>query len=297
MYESLYGFQEKPFSLIPDPRFFFVHSGCRLALCYLDYGILNQPGLILLTGEPGTGKTALLQKILLDHQDRLTAGFVTLTPKSEDPLLPWILMGLEVDVEKQSLHEMFQILKTFIIQKAKSGKPLLLVVDEAQNLHSSQLEELKMLSNLNDRPDMTLNIILAGHTELRGHLKRHQALALMQRIGIDFQLETLDLNNTILYIHHRLQVAGGSPHIFSEKAYEAVYRFTEGNTRLINQVCEISLVFGYAEQRKTITAELVINAAQERAKGGMLPLFLDWDMTRLIEEEKELKSSKPSFLS
>ena len=271
MYEKFYGFREKPFSLFPDPRFLFLNRRYQLGLNLLEYGVLNKNGMILLTGDPGTGKTTLLQTIIGMVDDRVAVGNVTFTPNNEPSLLPWVLQAFDIPGDRSlPSSELFHLVADFLGVLVQQDREGLLVVDEAQNLDSVRLEELRLLFNMNDRFKAVFQIVIAGHPSLRERLQHPQLQAFVQRIGTDFSLEPLDLSDTRAYIHHRLRTAGGSAEVFSEHACDLIYRYAQGNPRLINQLCEMSLVYGYSEHSPVISERLVTEAAQDRQQGGLL---------------------------
>ncbi len=269
MYQAFYGFQEKPFSLFPDQRFLFLNRRYKLALSLLEFGLLNHNGMIVLTGDPGTGKTTLLQKILSLAESSMIVGTLTFTHGRDESLLPWILRAYGVSCSSNELNVMFEAVSEFFSQVRREGKGLLLVVDEAQNLAVEKLEDLRLVFNLNEREGPVFQVLLAGHTQLRDQLKDSRLSAFRQRIGTDFSLEPLNAPDTVAYIRHRVQAAGGRVNLFSDSACEMVYRLTGGNPRLINQLCETSLVYGFSDQASLITEGLVLEAAQDRQDSGL----------------------------
>ena len=272
MYETFYGLREKPFSLFPDHRFLYLNRRYQLALSLLEFGVINQNGMILLTGDPGTGKTTLLQKILSTIDQGVTVGRLNFTHDKGQSLLPWVLQAFGLQADSEHAADLFQVFSAFLRAKGEEPHCVLLVVDEAQNLDAGKLEELRLLFNLNDRPGTVLQILLAGHTQLRERLQDPQLQAFVQRIGTDFSLEPFSRDDTHAYILHRVQGVGGSAGLFSDAACHLVYRCTQGNPRLINQLCDTSLLYGFSEQLRSISETIVAEAAKDRLKGGLLPL-------------------------
>ncbi len=161
----------------------------------------------------------------------------------------------------------------FIIDEYAHNRRVVLIVDEAQNMAADTLEELRMLSNVNADKDQALQVILVGQRELRDTLRRPDLVQFAQRIAVDYHLEALSEEETVDYIRHRLDVAGGNPSLFDEAACRAVYRYSNGVPRLINLLCDTALVYGYAEQCERIDSALVTDVAREKQQGGIFPTF------------------------
>jgi general secretion pathway protein A len=276
MYESFYQLRTKPFSLLPDPDFLYLGPKHKMALNLLEYGLLNQAGFIIITGEPGTGKTTLLQRILDESKDQFTIGMISNTHDALGTLTPWILRSFGQRTSGQEGTaidpvEAFQRFSEFLAQEEAQGRRVLLVVDEAQNLGPAMLEELRLLSNNNGKTQV-IQIILTGQPGLRTLLQRPDLMQFAQRVAVDYTLEPLSEDDTVAYIRHRIHVAGGAYPIFTEQACRLVHRLTGGTPRLINQVADTALAYGFAEQHRWVTAGLLGQAAQDRGKGGILPL-------------------------
>ena len=167
MYESFYGFREKPFSLLPDPGFLYFTRKHRLALAMLEYGLANQAGFTVISGDIGTGKTTLIRHLLNSLDQELTIGLITNTHQSIGELMQWVLLAFDLDYRDKSPVEMYRMLVDFVIEQYAQGRRTVLIVDEAQNLAVETLEELRMLSNINADKDQVLQIVLVGQPELR----------------------------------------------------------------------------------------------------------------------------------
>ncbi len=273
MYQAFYGFRQKPFTLLPDPSFLFLNKKHRLALSMLQYGLLSEAGFTVITGEIGSGKTTLVRYVLEEIGDNLTVGSVTNTYRSFDELLQWVLLAFNLEYRGKSKVELFQALLDFMVQEYEKNRRTVLIIDEAQNLEPEALEELRMLSNINTDSNQVLQLVLVGQPGLRETLQRPDLHQFAQRIGVEYHLERLDLEETWQYIRHRLTVAGGDPNLFDTKGCAAIYYYTQGTPRLINVLCDTALVCGFAEQITRISAELIGEVIRDKAMGGIFPLI------------------------
>lgn len=272
MYETFYGFREKPFSLLPDAGFLYLSRQHRMALTLLEYGLMNQAGFTVISGDIGTGKTTLIRQLLNQVDSDLRIGLISNTHKTFGDLMQWIALAFDLPHSGKNKVELYQDFMDFIIREYAQGRRTVLIVDEAQNMSAETLEELRMLSNVNADKDQVLQIILVGQRELRETLQRPDLVQFAQRIGVDFHLEPLNAQETRDYIAHRCKTAGGKPDLFSDQACELVYRFTGGVPRLINLLCDTVLVYGYAEQRQRLDASLVRDVARDKQKSGLFPI-------------------------
>jgi type II secretory pathway predicted ATPase ExeA len=272
MYEPFYGLREKPFALTPDPAFLFLAKRHRHALTMLEYVLMEASGFALITGEVGCGKTTVVRHFLESTPRPLNVGFITNTHPGFGPLLPWIMEALGMEIGQGGPSEQYRGFVSHIKREYEAGRRAVLVIDEAQNLGVTGLEELRVLSNLNAGKHMLLQTILIGQPELRAMLGLLQLRQLAQRIAIDHHLEALRQEETVAYIRHRLTVAGGRPDIFTPEALELVHDCTGGVPRLVNLVCDTALVYGFSDQQTIIAPELVEQVVADRASGGLLPL-------------------------
>src|SRR5262245_5329298 len=296
MYESFYNLRTKPFALLPDSDFLYPGSMHRAAYSILEYGLLNEAPFLVLTGEPGMGKTSLLQKLISEHGENHSIGLVTNARYDIEHLLPWILLSLGLSQKQLDPVEAYHVFTEFLIQKSKQHRRVILIIDEAQSLGAELLEELRLLSNLNDGKTLKLQIILSGQPDLHTLLQRIDMTQFAQRIVVDFHLEPLSEAETGHCIRHRLKIAGGHPSVFTNKACALVHRLTRGTPRLINQVCDVALTYGFAEQARVITSKLVAQAAFDRSKGGILPLAVREELKALAgapEDTTEIDSTPP----
>lgn len=269
MYEASYGLRQKPFALLPDPRFLYASKTHKVALNLLEYGLAEQTGFLVLTGEVGTGKTTLTRHLLNLVEDEVVAGLVPPSYPSLDELLKWILLAFELEYQGKDRVEQQKLFIDFLIARYAEGKRCVLIVDEAQHLGPEALEQLRMFSNVNSGPDHLLQFILVGQPELRAMLQKPQMRQFVQRIAVHYDLQPLTRDETARYIRHRLEVAGGSREIFADAACEAVHYFSKGVPRLINALCDLALVHGFADEQPQIGIDLVIEAAIARSVGGL----------------------------
>ena len=265
MYETFYGFTGKPFQLNPDPAFFFGSRQHRRAMAYLEYGLHQNEGFIVVTGEVGAGKTTIVRSLLdkLDPQQVVAGNLVSTQLDAEDTLrLVASSFGLRTkDIEKSDL---LLALEAFLASVCQQGKRALLIVDEAQNLTPRAVEELRMLSNFQIETHAMLQSFLVGQPEFRRTMQSPHMLQLRQRVIAACHIGPMDLDETRGYVEHRLKCVGwkGNPH-FQPSAYEAIFRATGGIPRRINAVCDRMLLSGYLAGKQDFTGEDVDMVARE----------------------------------
>ena len=199
-------------------------------------------------------------------------GLISNTHTSFGELLEWILLAFNIDYSGKDKVGMYKAFVDFLIREYASNRRAILIIDEAQNMSHQALEELRMLSNVNAEKDQVLQVILVGQPGLREHLRDPSLEQFAQRIAVDYHLGTLGLEETRNYIHHRIEVAGGDPELFTDEACEVVFQHSGGTPRLINILCDTTLVYGYAEQSARIDARLVNDVARDKQAGSILPL-------------------------
>ena len=254
MYEEFYELNEKPFSLTPDPRFFFLSENHREAFEHLLYGIREKEGFILITGEVGTGKTTLCRTLLTRIESQATDTALIFNPLlSEQELLQCILSDFGIRSKATTKKGLLDELNQFLLHQQAVNRHSVLIIDEAQALSLPVLEEIRILSNLETEKEKLLQIILVGQVELAEQLALPRLRQLNQRISIRYRLRPLRKEEVPRYIQHRLLVAGASGAIhFSPGALKQIYRYSQGIPRLINLACDRALLAGYAEQRRDI---------------------------------------------
>jgi type II secretory pathway predicted ATPase ExeA len=271
MYEKFYGLTEKPFALRPDARFLFLGKHHERALLLMEYGLENEASFLLITGEIGAGKTTLIRCLLDRMDEKLTVGLMSHTSRTSGRILQWVCLAFGLDVQGKDDVVLYDDLTHFLINVYARGKRAVLIVDAAQNLGSERLEELRLLSNLNADHDFLLQMIIVGQPELRALMQSSRLKQLAQRIGADYHIGGLSLGETIQYVQHRLTVAGGSEDIISLEAIRMAYASSRGIPRLINQLCDTALVYGYADQRPVIDEQLMREVIRDRMRGGIFP--------------------------
>ncbi|QKT02481.1 AAA family ATPase [Ectothiorhodospiraceae bacterium 2226] len=269
MYEEFYNFEEKPFSLLPDPGFLYLTKKHRMALTMLQYGLINQAGFTVVVGEIGAGKTTLVRQLLKDVDQDVTIGLVSNTHGPFSEVMQWILLAFNLDYRGKDKVELFHAFAEFMIEEYTQNRRTVLIIDEAQNLSPEALEELRMLSNINADKDQLLQLILIGQPGLKDTLGLPQLQQFAQRVAVDYYLGAMDVEETWGYIQHRVSIAGGSPDLFDTRACAAVHYYARGVPRLVNVLCDAALVFGYAEERERIDAELVCRVVRDRSTGGI----------------------------
>lgn len=264
MYEQFYELSRRPFSLTPDPDFLFLSKNHAVALAMLEYGVQGQAALSLITGEVGSGKTTLIRHILRTIERQFTVGVITNTHRSFGDLLTWVLSAFGLEPGSRDKVVMYRQFVDFVAQEHVSGRRVVLIVDEAQNMDVETLEELRLLSNVNVGDELLVQLLLVGQPELADTLRRPDLSQFAQRISVEYHIHGLDFAATRNYIDHRLKVAGAKAEIFDRYACAAVYYYSRGIPRSINNICDMALVYGYAEEAKPITAEVILEVVRTK---------------------------------
>ena len=265
MYKNFYGLKENPFNVNPDPRFLFLTQQIEEALTGLMYGIQTRKGFITLTGEVGTGKTTLINRLLdwLHHRKARTA-FLFNSRMNSNQLLDFILAEFDIPCDSKSKSQQLMKLNHWLLDRYRLGETVVLVIDEAQNLTYPVLEEIRLLTNLETSTEKLVQIVLSGQPELEEKLKLPQLRQLRQRIMLRCKTAPLSREQTHLYVAERLKIAGaaGGP-IFSTQTVDTIHLYSLGIPRVINLLCEHSLVNAFVEQQRPIQPKIVEDVARE----------------------------------
>jgi len=265
MYKKFFGLKENPFNVNPDPRYLYLTPNTQEALACLTYGIETRKGFILLTGEVGTGKTTLINKLLeWLHKERVFTAFVFNPRLSVSQFFDFMMADFGIPCESRQKGQMLLKLNQWLLDRYQAGERAVLVVDEAQNLSPQMLEEIRLLTNLETSTEKLLQIVLAGQPELEQKLNQPQLRQLRQRITLRAKTRQLTLEETQGYIQERMRIAGAeNPDIFSPEAIVAVHRFARGIPRVTNLLCEHALVSSFADQKNPVPAEIVEDVARD----------------------------------
>jgi general secretion pathway protein A len=272
MYLTFYGLAEKPFNATPDPRFLYMSPGHREALAQLLYGTQERKGFIVLIGKVGTGKTTLLHSLVQRLDGQSAVAFVVNSALPFDDLLEYICEDLGIPKAGPSRAQRLIALNNFLIARERAGQNTVLIVDEAQNLDVTTLEQIRLLSNFETPSSKLLQILLVGQPELKARLDRPELRQLKQRVGLRCQIPPLTPEQTRAYVRTRLRIAGARDlGVFTDAAIDRITAYAGGVPRLINTVCDHCLLFGYADQKRRIERNTVNRAIEYLEEGTRLP--------------------------
>jgi general secretion pathway protein A len=271
MYEAFYQLREKPFSILPDPALTYWGRMHSMAYTMLEFGVMNNAGFTIITGEIGSGKTTLVRHLLKKISPGITSGLISNSPQGRQELLQWILMSFQQPFNGD-YPTLFKRLQDYLYGQYAGGRRSILIVDEAQNLGSEALEHLRMLSNINADKYQILQLILVGQPQLRDLLLAPQLNQFAQRISSDFHLKALSNDEVAHYIDFRLQAVGSPRPLFSFDACERIAAGSGGIPRMINILCDTALVYGFAAGERTITSELVDEVIADKQQYSIFPI-------------------------
>jgi general secretion pathway protein A len=274
MYQKFFGLRESPFNVNPDPRYLFLTKQIQEALAGLTYGIQNRKGFILLTGEVGTGKTTLLNR-LLDwlHGQRVATAYIFNSKLDSSHLFDFMMAEFEIPCESREKSQVLLRLNHWLLDRYRAGEAAVLIVDEAQNLSDEVLEEIRLLTNLETSTEKLLQIVLTGQPELEEKLKLPELRQLRQRITLRCHTAPLSLEETFGYIAERLRIAGanGEP-VFSKESIQTVHMYSRGIPRVVNLLCEHALINAYVDSVRPVASNLVEEVAREFQLDEIAPI-------------------------
>lgn len=257
-YLNHFGLDQRPFTLLPDPEFLYWSDQHRRGYAVLEYGIMTRAPITVLTGEIGAGKTTLLQKLLSQVEDGVSIGLISNAQGNRGEILQWVLNALGVPFDQSDSYvQSFQKLQDFLVEEYAQGRRVILVFDEAQNVSVEGLEELRMLTNINSHKDELIQLILVGQPELRDIISDPRMNQLAQRVAASFHLNRMDQEGTRAYVRHRMVTAGGTGQEFTPEATNLIYEATGGVPRLINQLCDLGLLYCWTDDVREVQQKYI----------------------------------------
>jgi general secretion pathway protein A len=278
MYESYYGLKENPFSVTPDPKYIYLGENHQEALAHLLYGARERKGFVVITGEVGSGKTTLIHYLLnkLNGNGNTKTAYLFNPKLNANDFIQFILRDLGVEVNGGTKSDHLYILYRYLLKTYENNEKVILIVDEAQGLDPEVLEEIRLLSNFETSKSKLIQIILVGQPELKKTLSQHELRQLRQRINMRYHLNSLSRKETKEYIEKRLRAAGAKGRLFTEKAIKKIYQRSGGIPRLINILCDNSLLNGYALDQKMVDDKSVKDAAKDLSLKQGFHRFWNW---------------------
>lgn len=271
MYEAFYQLREKPFSILPDPDLIYWGKMHSMAFTMLEFGVMNNAGFTVITGEIGSGKTTLVRHLLRKLNPSMSVGLISNSPQGRQELLQWILLSLDQPFEGE-YPALYKRLQDYLYGQYANGRRTILIIDEAQNLEPQALEHLRMISNINADKFQILQLILVGQPQLRDLLLAPELHQFAQRISSDFHLRPLDPKEVTNYISFRLQAVGAPHPLFSAEACALIASASGGIPRMINVLCDTALVYGFANDQKIITDQLVRDVIADKQQYSIFPV-------------------------
>lgn len=264
MYLEFFNLREFPFRLTPDTEFMYMSEGHARAKAYMDYTVWNRDGFVVITGEIGTGKTTLIQKLVSELDDNVLVAKIFQTQLDEVEFFQSVLVEFGLNPFSAKKVELIDMLNTFLIDQFHQQKQLVLIVDDAHNLSPKVLEELRMLSGLETQKEKLLHVILVGQPQLNEMLEQPDLEQLLQRVRLRYHIKSLSEEDAKAYITHRLRVAGASERsLFAPETFSIIYKYTAGLPRLMNTLCDTALVCAYADKASIVTAAVLNSAIEE----------------------------------
>jgi general secretion pathway protein A len=264
MYCQFYGLKERPFNVTSDPDFFFLSRQHKEALSHLLYGVTQRKGILVITGEIGTGKTTLCRFFLNQLRKNVKTAFILNPHFSDIQLLEAIIKDFGINVKDKTRLSFVWELNRFLLSESESGNNVVLIIDEAQSLRPQGLEQVRLLSNLETEKDKLIQIILVGQPELNRKLNLYDLRQLRQRVMVRYHIRPLEEDEVKDYINHRLNIAGSNNRIrFTDEALKIISDFSGGIPRLINIVCDRALLAGFVQETNTIDLNILDRCMEE----------------------------------
>lgn len=273
MYEDHFHLNGRPFLTVPDPDFLYWTDGHTYAFTMMRHGLISRAPITVITGEIGAGKTTLLRQLLREAPSDVVIGLLSNMMAERGHLLQWAMLALDQPVGDESYVALFKRFQDFVIDTYAAGRRVVLIIDEAQNLSIAQLEELRMLSNINADKDELLQMILVGQPQLRDTLRQPELTQFSQRIALDFHLEAMALEDMERYINHRMSVTGAQWRVFPTPTCRLIHVATGGVPRLVNILCDLCLVYAYAADSKIVSEALVREFLSSARQRGIFQQF------------------------
>ncbi len=266
MYKKFYQLKENPFNITSDPAFFFPSNYHEEAYNHLLYGIESRKGIIVLTGEIGTGKTTLCRTLLNHLDDKIKTALILNPSFSDIQLLQMIIhdLGIHTTPHNNNKLELVGLIERFLLEESLKGHNVVIIIDECQNLDIHQLEQIRLLSNLETEKEKLLQIILIGQPELAEKLKDPAIRQLNQRVTVRYHIQPLTKEDVYRYIAHRLKIAHADRRLtFTNEAIQAIYLYSEGTPRMINVLCDRALLAGFVKETFSIDPSIIHHCAKE----------------------------------
>lgn len=258
IYTTHFEMRERPFTLVPDPDFIYWSAMHKRAFAILEYGVVTRAPITLITGEVGAGKTTLVQHLLETIEEDVRIGLVSNAQGDRDDLLRWVMAAFGQSTDGNASYvDLFQSFQKFLVKEYGEGRRCIAIIDEAQNMSRENLEELRMFTNINSNKDELFQIVLVGQPELRDIIMRPDLAQFAQRVAAHFHLSAMNAETVQAYIAHRIEKAGGKDGIFNEGACKMIHEHSGGIPRIVNQLCDLCMVYAFANGEHTVDAQTV----------------------------------------